>query len=499
MRTLRATFAVVMLIASVALTGQSASGPESKRPNILLVVADDHAQWAAAPYGHPLVRTPTLDFLAESGLMMGSATSVSPVCSPSRASLLTGRLPSQHGLHDFLREEPDFDAGWLQGELLLPELLQRVGYTTALIGKWHCGVDSTRPVRGFDRWLSYDVGPGGWRNQYDHRGRVFLSDQGRPTSADGLQTGHLVDAALRFIVGAQKKPWFVLLAPTDTHAPHEGLPERWVQRYRSTLDIVRGRPSFLPAANPQSAADDNLLEILAQYLAAVSHQDAEVGRLIDELDARGVLDETLVVYTSDHGLMVGQHGLVGKANATLPQNLYEEVVRVPMLLRWPGHLPAGERLDLPFDQLDLFHTLLHAAGVELGGLEKRVDSPGSNLFHYLDDPGASWRRYRFSEHGNARMVAGPRFKLVRRYPPLDPRFGDELYDLENDPGEHQNLAGNPAFREVHDRLESAIGEYFERFEDPRNSGLRVVELPPCNGREPWARTAAETAQEGVQQ
>lgn len=471
----------------------SEPGGSVERPNILLVVADDHGCWASGAYGSREILTPTIDRLAEEGLLLTNAVSPSPVCSPARASLLTGRLPSQHGIHDFLSEEPAFDRDWLAGEILLPELLQRVGYRTALIGKWHLSSDSGPVHRGFDRWVSYDVRRAGWRNQYVHDGDVYLSDQGRPVTVTGHQTGHLVRFALDFIAtGPAGEPFFLLFAPTDTHAPFSGQPERWVERYRHAtfVDIPRGETSHLPAASAESTMPDDPAEMLAQYYAAVSFLDEQVGVLLDALASRGELDRTLVVYTSDQGHMCGQHGLVGKANATLPQNLYEETVRVPMVLRWPrGELPAGTRLDLPLDHLDLFATLLDAAGVPLPEDEsRRIASPGRSLLQRLRDPTVPWRRHQFAEHGNARMVSDGRWKLVARYPPLDPRFGDELYDLETDPRETTNLIDRDPGRAA--ELGAVLDAHFERYEVAGRSGRRALELPAFNGREPWRRLAA---------
>jgi len=462
---------------------------------------DDHGQWAAGPYGNEEVETPSLDTLAASGVLMADATSPSPVCSPARVSLLTGRMPSQHGVHDFLSEQPDFDHDWLAGEVLLPELLQQAGYRTALIGKWHCTATSVKPERGFDRWLSYDQGPESWPNQYLHQGTVHLSDQGSPISVDGFQLEYLGRAAREFIDSCDpEQPYFLLFSPTDVHSPFEGHPEEWVEKYRnaSLNEVSVGETSAFPAANAGSVAPEDLHETLAQYYAAVSHQDAELAKILDLLDARGDLDNTLVIYTSDHGLMVGHHGLLGKSNATLPQNLYEESIRVPMILSWPAGFPeAGIILDLPFDHLDLFQTILDAAGVELPeDLKRRINSPGRSLLPKLRDPETQWRQYRFTEHGNARQINDGRYKLVRRYPPLDPRFGDELYDLEADPRETVNLVDDPDYREVGSELSSALNRHFERFEVPEHSGRTVIDQPPCNGIEPWQRLADRLAAEG---
>ena len=472
----------------------------TRPPNIVLFLADDHGQWASGPYGNNEVETPALDSLAASGVLMANATSPSPVCSPARTSLMTGRLPSQHGIHDFLAERPNSEYDWLDDEVLLSELLQQAGYRTALIGKWHCSATSLEPARGFDRWLSYDQGPEDWPNQYLHHGTVHLSDQGSPISIDGFQLEHLGHAAREFIEsGDPEQPYFLVFAPTDTHEPIVGHPEQLVERYRyADLDHVpTGETSLFPAAYGAAVAPPETGETLAQYYAAVSHQDAELARIVDLVEDRGALDNTLVIYTSDHGMMVGHHGLIGKSNATIPQNLYEESIRVPMILSWPGGFAdAGVTLDVPFDHLDLFQTILDAAGVELSeDLRRRIDSPGHSLLPKLHRPEEEWRRYSYTEHGNARQINDGRYKLVRRYPPLDPRFGDELYDLEVDPRETINLVDASDYLEVGAELSAALDRYFERFEVPEHSGRTVMDQPPCNGMEPWRKLADRLATE----
>lgn len=496
-----------VVTACIAITTLACGSPakksesiSSRPPDIVLFLADDHGQWAAGPYGNDEIETPTLDSLAASGLLMANATSPSPVCSPARTSLMTGRTPSQHGIHDFLSERPDFNKDWLDGEVLLPELLQQAGYRTALIGKWHCAATSFVPARGFDRWLSYDQGPEDWPNQYLHHGTVHLSDQGSAISVDGFQIEHLGRAAREFIAaGDPNQPYFLVFAPTDTHEPIVGHPEELVEKYRNTEleHVPAGERSIFPAAYPAAVAPEDLRETLAQYYAAVEHQDAELAKILDLVDTRGGSDNTLVIYTSDHGMMVGHHGLIGKSNATIPQNLYEESIRVPMILRWPDGLPeAGVILDLPFDHLDLFQTILDAAGVDLGeDTKRRINSPGTSLLTWIADPETEWRPYRMTEHGNARQISDGRFKLVRRYPPLDPRFGDELYDLEADPRETVNLVDSPDHLEIVAELSAALDRYFERFEVPEYSGRTVIDQPSVNGMEPWRKLADRLAAE----
>jgi arylsulfatase A-like enzyme len=414
---------------------------------------------------------------------------------------MTGRMPSQHGVHDFLAENPDFDHDWLADEILLPELLQLAGYRTALIGKWHCSATSFDPVRGFDRWLSYDQGPEDWPNQYLHQGTVHFSDQGVAVSVDGFQIEHLGSEARNFIgAGEPDQPYFLVFAPTDTHEPITGHPEEWVEHYRreDLASVPRGETSIFPAGYEAAVAPADISETLAQYYAAVSHQDEELAKILEAVKVRGNADNTLVIYTSDHGMMVGHHGLIGKSNATIPQNLYEESIRVPMILSWPlGLVEVGVVLSLPFDHLDLFQTILDAAGVELSeGVRKKIDSPGQSLFSWLGDSATEWRRYRFTEHGNARQISDGRYKLVRRYPPLDPRFGDELYDLEVDPRETINLVDDPEHLEIRHELGAALDAHYQRYEEPEHSGRTVMEQPPCNGMEPWRKLAEQLAEEG---
>lgn len=463
------------------------------RPNILLVVTDDQGHWACGPCGSTGLETPAMDVLAASGTWFSNASSPSPVCSPARASLLTGRLPSQHGIHDFLSETGRDERDWLADEMLLPEILHDAGYFTSLVGKWHLSGSGRPPTGVFDRWLSYDVAVDGWRNQYLHNGRVHLLDDGQPLTVDGSQTAELGRRAIEIIDERESgRPFFLLFAPTDTHSPFEGHPEEWVERYRRLdfADIPSGESSFLPPNGAASVLPEDPTEMLAQYYAGVSVQDEWLGKILAKLDEEGDLEDTLVIVTSDHGHMNGHHGLVGKANATLPQNLYEEVVRVPLVMRWPGVIAAGERSDLFVDHLDIFVTILDAAGVELDEAERhRISSPGRSVIPALRDAGVEWRGFRFSEHGNARMVADARWKLVRRYPPMDPRFGDELYDLESDPRETTNLAADPDFAHEVSRLSGLLDGYFGRYENAEKSGTRIMEQPLANGREPWTRMA----------
>lgn len=467
--------------------------PAMNPPNILVVMADDHAQGALGCYGNQTLCTPNTDYVAASGVRFANAFAPSPVCSPARASFFTGRIPSQHGVHDFLTEAPGrFDGRWLVGETLLPQLLQRAGYQTGLVGKWHCTADSAEPPPGFDFWVSYDVHGRHWSNQYQHRGAVGFVRDGLRREVDGFQSSFLTAEAQRFLrTRDRSRPFFLFVGYVDTHFPFAGQPERLVARYRHRVgeDLPADRTGCLTPANAGAGLPADHREHLAQYYAAVTLIDEQLGVLLDHLDAGGDLDNTLVVYTSDHGHMNGQHGLVGKGNATQPQNFYEESIRIPLLARWPGQLPGGTTWSAPVDHCDLFCTILDACAVELTPDEdQRIHSPGCSILGAAAGTGAEgWRSWQCCEYGNARMITDLRYKLVRRYPPHAGRYTDELYDLAVDPREAVNRIHEPSYAAVIGRLDQRMNTFYTRYADLARSGTRVMELPQHNDFEPWRR------------
>ncbi len=201
----------------------------SKINNILIVLGEDHGQWAVGSYGNREIRTPTLDYLASSGIQMDNAFTTTPVCSPGRACLLTGRLASQHGIHDYLDlTNPETHLyPWLKDEITLSELLADAGYQTGLSGKWHLG-DDVKPQSGFQFWFSlsgdYPI---------EHGGPYRYSDQGQTKTITGYKTQIVTDQAIRFLRDRDaNKPFFLFVSYTAAHSPWNRHPERIVEQYR---------------------------------------------------------------------------------------------------------------------------------------------------------------------------------------------------------------------------------------------------------------------------
>ncbi|HEY2039521.1 MAG TPA: sulfatase-like hydrolase/transferase [Edaphobacter sp.] len=493
-RELLKSFGAVTAASALPISGARALEPSSAtaRPNILIFLTDDHGQWLQQAYGNWEVHTPNMSRIAREGIRMGNAFTTCPVCSPARASFFTGRMPSQHGIHDWIEEKKyAYAYPWLKGQTLLPQLLQTTGYHTALVGKWHCGAER-EPHPGFDRWFSY------WESQYPHTGSQRFSDDGKLVTVDGFQSPMLTDQAIRFLhshyadPSTQAKPFFLFVGYTDTHSPHADMPSDIVARYKdATFRDIPGEP-FAPVhgrtVNPIS--DNPLVERKKreQYYSAASSIDREVGRVLDELQSRGQLENTLIVYTGDHGLNAGHHGIWEKGNATVPQNFLEESIRIPCTLSWPkGGIPKGLTSDLCVNHCDLFTTLLEAAqATPSTALAHQINSPGrSYLSHLRGDSVAQSRDIVFCEYGNARMIRADGYKLIARYPFRGVRFPNELYDLKADPRETTNLFDRPEHAALIEHLTTQLNQFFATYTVPENDGMNLERLPPATPASPW--------------
>jgi len=467
------------------------------RPNILVVLTDDHAQWALGCYGNREIRSPTMDWLAGRGVRMANAMTEGPVCSPARASFWTGRLPSQHGIHDFLGSREHRDQPWLEGETLLGELLHDAGYDCGFFGKWHCG----RPAKtrtGFQRWCCIGARTG------PHQGDQPYIIDGQEVALHGYQARLTTDMALDWLQNraaetsggdnggetdeadgerTPNRPFFAFVGLVSTHSPYDHHPPRLVEQYRDAAfeEIPDDATHPIGRVRPEGAyrrSDWN--HHRRQYYAAVSEIDEQLGRLVDHLDQAGELDNTLIVYTGDHGLNCGHHGLWGKANATRPVNFVEETIRIPMVFAGWDKLHDQQVRPEFVDHTDLFATL-----VEVGGAAPPTDRryAGRSFAHLLTAGPAEfdWKQNHVAEYGDARMARSATHKLIRRHG----RAPDELYDLLADPRETGNVIESPDQQRAVAELDAVLGATFDPIADSPNSGLRVAELPEHNDVEPW--------------
>jgi choline-sulfatase len=456
-----------------------------QQPNILLFLSDDHGAWATGCYGNREVQSPVLNRLAQEGVRFANAFTPSPVCSPARACLVTGRTPSQVGIHDWIEEaQPEFgDPDWLQDEITLAERLRDAGYFCGLSGKWHMGRSHETP-RGYD-WC---FGLPRWQGTHIEEYTYHLN--GQPLTLTGNKTRFITDYALRFLEQTPaEQPFFLQVGYIATHSPYANQEPELVDLYRGATfcDI----PAYTPhpwhknEGFPQGETFDQamLRDRYASYYAAVTDIDRNVGRVIQRLRDQGRLDDTLVIYTSDHGLALGHHGFWGKGNSTRPLNMYETSLRIPLIARWPTELPQGGIVTRCADHYDTFQTICDWAGIVPGLDWSDRYYPGWSYRRLArGDTTVTWDDTRFGEYGDLRMIRTPRYKLVKRYP----NGPDDLFDLDADPGETTNLAHEAEYATLKVTLTTDLEAFYARHGDRYKSGLRVKELCQHNRRsEAW--------------
>ncbi|MGP4917255.1 sulfatase-like hydrolase/transferase [Brachybacterium tyrofermentans] len=473
-----------------------ASGPDGSRPgaapraaatpNVLLLVTDDQGAWALGSR-MPELRTPTLDRLQREGRTFEQFFCASPVCSPARASLTTGRMPSAHGVHDWLRPEalartdaplrpfePDFLEG-LPGADSLGAMFSRHGYRCGMTGKWHLG-SAASPAEGFEYWYAHQLGGGPY---YDAPIWQQADGTGIPASSaqPGTEPAYLTDAiterALDFLgmTEADDRPFFLQVNWTAPHDPwfDGNHPADLLDLYAETdfpsVPQPPPHPWFVPENFPRAGADRH--GALAGYCAALSGVDRSIEALLAQLERSGLLEDTIVVFTSDNGFSCGHHGIWGKGNATTPLNLWEPSITVPLIVRWPGHVPAGTRDRTPTSATGLLETLAELTGaVPLEDPLRAGRSFAARVVGGRGSPGLGDETIVIhDEYGAHRMIRTDGWKLVvRREGPT------ELYHLQDDPGEERDLSHDAAHAGRRRALADDLTSWFAAHETPALSG-----------------------------
>lgn len=430
------------------------------RPNVLLMIADDHRHDAMGCAGDPVVRTPRLDRLAGEGVWfgrnqhMGSLSGA--VCIPARAALMTGVNPFRASVSARVDDTPGIME--LRRELpLLPEVFRRAGYRTHAVGKWHNDRGSfARAFGGAERVFfggmsDHDKVP---LHDFDPAGQY--ADERRYTG-NGFSTELFGEAAIRFIRAQRtaEEPFFLYLSYTAPHDPRTPPPP-----YDAMYPEVPLPPNYLPEHpfdNGELSVRDELLaphprppaEVrrhIAEYFGMISHMDEWIGRVVDE-----VPENTVVVYTADHGLAVGQHGLFGK------QNAYDHSLRVPLIVRGPG-LPVGLRVDALTHTPDLYPTLCDLAGIAV---------PESVEAQSLFGPHRSVVCSAYKDV--MRAASDGRWKLIRYYRNDAGTAGAErvqLFEVGRDPYEMEDRVDHPAARPELERLAAALAGWQRQVGDP---------------------------------
>jgi len=438
---------------------------DALRMNVISIVTDDQSEWSIGAYGNKESHTPNMDRLARDGARFLNAYTATPVCSPSRATFMTGRYGTQLGVTDWITPKQGKDGvGLAANSVTWPKILQQQGWRTGLIGKWHLGdVAHNHPTQlGFDTFFG---AVGGSFKPKD----AELELDGKRTQMDGFGADILTDAALRFIETNRAAPFALLIHYREPHLPYGPVPEVDAAPF-TNLDPT------IPAASGTNSAQ--VKQWTRAYYAAIHSVDRNLGRILARLEELKLSTNTIVMFTSDHGYMIGHHALHSKGNAyridkvagagrqTRP-NMFEESVRIPWIVRWPGVTKPGQKIPQRVSNIDTFATVLGMLAVKppSGNKQEGVDLTPLLRGKRFTPHAAIYGQYDMQNEATdaMRMIRTRDWKLVRHY---FADGADELFNLRTDPGELKNLYGVPVHAKAQAKLQKQLTEWQRSIDDP---------------------------------
>ena len=430
--------------------------------NVVLILSDDHRYDFMGFHKNapPYLETPALDKMAKEGAHVQNAFVTTSLCSPSRASILTGQYAHRHGIVDNTSPIPE-------GTRFFPEALQRNGFQTAYIGKWHMGEVDDTPMPGFDRWVSFR-GQGGYEDP-------LLNIDGQRQQVKGYTTDILTDYAVQWLGdrSRDRKKFFMVLSHKAVHAEfvpaprHQGRYENIAIDYpasmQNTENNYRGKPAWVKEQRNSWHGVDFMYhgqmefdEFYRRYVETLLALDESVGKVLAALTDSGLDKNTLVIYMGDNGFLLGEHGLIDKRNA------YEESIRVPMVVWSPGMVKPGTTIDGLVRNIDIAPTVL-----ELTRATSSVRMDGSSFLQLLNDSAMNGGREFLYEYywepafphtPTSLALRTEQYKYIWYHGVWD---FDELYDLKNDPAEMNNLARIPQFEQLREDMRKRL---FDRLE-----------------------------------
>ena len=452
-----ASAAMLLMIVALVCTAQP-DRQQQRPPNIVFILVDDLRWDDIGVAGHPFVKTPNIDRLGNEGALFRNAFITDPLCSPSRASFLTGQYPHTHGITDNVNR-----SAASHQLTTFPFLLRQSGYTTAFIGKWHMGNDDSRRP-GFDRWVSFK-GQGSYLNPE-------INDDGKDAKPNGYITDLLTGYAVEFIKRRHDKPYLVYLAhkaihpevmqhddgsvnlahaeqfiPAERHRRlfvGEKIPRRHnAMRPPTGKSALERKIGDLPPLGANTATRDEAVLGRLRSLMAV---EEGVGEILKALNETGQLDNTVIVFTSDNGYFYGEHGLSVERRLA-----YEESIRMPLLIRYPKAIKGGIVRNEFALNIDLAPTLL-----ELAGVSAPISMEGRSLVSLLKGAKTEWRKSFLIEYYSDKVfprihqmgykaVRNERWKYIHYF---ELEGMDELYDLKADPYEIRNIIGQRAAAKI---------------------------------------------------
>ena len=431
----------------------------SKKPNILFIDTDDQAQWAVGAYGNEDIFTPNMDLLAKEGILFTRAFTT-PVCSPSRAMVMTGCYANQVSVSDWI--SPQETIGMDPDKTTIAEVLRDAGYTTGLIGKWHLGKEKEfHPTRrGFDYFMGFLEGGNKPLNP-------TLEVNGKNQEVKGFLTDILADDAIKFIGTKRDKPFALFFHNRAPHKRYLPVPDEDIAHYENKKLKV---PDLKEYPEINDFTEEQLQKEYREYYASISSVDRNIGRLLAELKDLGIEEKTVVIFIGDNGYNLGRHGLETKGNAIFlgtkkrRPNMFDSSVLVPLIIKWPSVVHPGTVTGAMVSSIDFFPTLM-----EIAGVKKSQDHTfeGMSMVPLLrGEKPEKWRTEIYGlydmHHGaeaNMRMIRTEKWKLVLH---LEEGGENELYNIKNDPDEVKNLYGEKSIIDSQNQLENQLRNWMQR-------------------------------------
>jgi len=455
--TLLACFLFLLSLCHAAIADTAKPRPT----NLVFILTDNQGAWTLGCYGNPDIQTPHIDRLAAEGTRFTRALASNPVCSPTRATFLTGLLPSQHGVHSFL--DPKFMMGPQAYNTLdefssLGEVLRDAGYTCGLSGKWHLGAN-LEPSEGFGFWITKPDGH--TKEFYDQQ----VIDGGKVRQEAGYTTDLWTKKGIEFIEQNKDRPFFLFLAYNGPYnlggLMNNPARNRWAEVYKGK------RFTSFPtdAMHPWQHANKrfhNTQVAMERCAAETSGVDDGVGEVMSAIKRLGLDDNTLVVYAADQGWMGGQNGMWGMGDHFRPIGAHELMMQIPLIFRQPGRVAAGKSSDLLVSNYDFLPTVLAQLGLP-NKMPQKPRSPGRDFSPVLAGEPVNWDDTVFYEMETCRAVRTRDWKYVARHPDGP----HELYDMKSDPQERFNLYGQPKVEQVQKDLAARLDAFFAQYADPQ--------------------------------
>lgn len=458
----------------ICLFAVSSAFAADLRPNIVFVITDDQRWDSLGCTGHPVAKTPNIDRIAKEGVLFKNFFVCTPLCSPSRASFLTGLYPHQHKVINNDKLGLDVISHTLT---TFPRQLREAGYEPAFIGKWHMGLDDSRRP-GFDTWISFK-GQGVYIDG-------VVNDNGIERQLDGYMTDSLNRWAVDFVKKPHTKPFCLYLSHKAVHAPYLPAPRhdplyadyKFTPQPRNQADI-EGKPAMQrrgprqtmlelegvapEPAEPRRGRGQEPQAVVRDQMRCLAAVDEGVGDLFAALESTGQLENTVFIYTSDNGYLLGEHGQMDTKRWA-----YEEALRVPLLVRYPKLIAPGSVREAMVLNIDLAPTLL-----ELAGVKSIIPLQGQSFVPLLRDAKAPWRESFLAEYFLEKVVPNPpswqavrsdRWKYVHylESDSSDPDSFDELYDLQADPHELKNLARDAAAQSTLATMKTQLNDLLQK-------------------------------------